>query len=106
MPSSQELKELNITPEMIRGKQIFRAKGCSSCAKTGYQGRMGIYEIMPIDETIRGMILKNMDAGTIKKAASQSGLKTLREDGTSKILSGQTSIEEVLRATQEDTLVV
>jgi len=104
-PSPQELRELNITAEMMKGKTIFKAKGCSACAKTGYQGRMGIYEIMPIDETIRGMILKNMDAGSIKKAASTNGLKTLREDGTSKVLAGQTSIEEVLRATQEDTLV-
>lgn len=104
-PNAQELKELSITPEMYRGKTIYKAAGCSSCAKTGYQGRMGIYEIMPIDETVRGMILKNMDANTIKKAASQGGLKTLREDGASKVLSGLTSIEEVLRATQEDTLV-
>ena len=51
------------------------------------------------------MILKNTDAGTIKKAAASSGLATLREDGTKKILNGFTSIEEVLRATQEDTLV-
>ena len=104
-PNPQELKELNITPEMMRGKTIYKAVGCSACAKTGYQGRMGIYEIMPIDETIRGMILKNMDAGTIKKAASQAGLKTLREDGAHKVVAGQTSIEEVLRATQDDTLV-
>jgi general secretion pathway protein E len=105
VPSPQELKELNITPEMIRGKTVYKAKGCSACAKTGYQGRMGIYEIMPIDETIRGMILKNTDSNTIKKAATQAGLTTLREDGRSKVLAGQTSIEEVLRATQEDMLV-
>ena len=105
MPTPQELKELNITPEKMKGKAIYRAKGCPACAKTGYKGRMAIYEIMPVDDTIRSMILKNMDAGSIKKAASQNGLMTLREDGAKKILNGLTSIEEVLRATQEDTLV-
>jgi general secretion pathway protein E len=105
MPTPQELKELNITPEKLKGRTIYRPKGCPACAKTGYKGRMAIYEIMPVDDTIRSMILKNTDAGTIKKAAASSGLATLREDGTKKILSGFTSIEEVLRATQEDTLV-
>jgi general secretion pathway protein E len=105
MPTAQELKELNITPEKLKGKTIYRAKGCPACAKTGYKGRMAIYEIMPVDDTIRSMILKNLDAGTIKKAAAQNGLMTLREDGAAKILNGLTSIEEVLRATQEDTLV-
>ncbi|MEZ4845878.1 MAG: type II secretion system ATPase GspE [Bdellovibrionota bacterium] len=84
MPTPQELKELNITPEKMKGKTIYKAKGCPSCAKTGYKGRMAIYEIMPVDDTIRSMILKNLDAGTIKKAASQNGLTTLREDGAKK----------------------
>jgi general secretion pathway protein E len=104
-PTAQELKEIGITPEQLGKNKIYHAKGCSACAKTGYQGRMGIYEIMPVDETIRGMILKNTDSNTIKKAAQSAGVKTLRDDGANKVLKGQTTIEEVLRVTQEDMLV-
>ena len=104
-PNPQELQELGANPELMNKKTIYRAKGCSECAKTGYQGRMAIYEIMPIDEKIRGMILKNTDSSTIKKAATDAGVKTLREDGANKIMQGLTTIEEVLRVTQDDMLV-
>ncbi len=105
MPSIQELQEINLTPEHVKKYQVYKAKGCPECTNTGYQGRMGIYEIMPIDETIRSMIIKNTDSGTIKKAASVAGVKSLREDGANKVLQGLTTIEEILRVTQDDMLV-
>lgn len=104
-PTSIELRELSLTPEKIQGRPIYRAKGCSQCSNTGYQGRMGIYEVMPVDEKIRALIIKNTDSGTIKKAAVESGVRTLRDDGANKVLKGQTTIEEVVRITQDDMIV-
>ena len=65
-------------------------------------GALGIYEMMMMDDEIRQLVLKNVDSGTIKKAAVSKGMRTLMEDGARKILRGQTSIAEVLSVTQED----
>ncbi|MCB0308405.1 MAG: type II secretion system ATPase GspE [Bdellovibrionales bacterium] len=101
-PTPQELTEIGITTEQAQRVVIYRAKGCSTCSQTGYRGRLGIYELMPIDETLRGLILKAADGNTIKKAAVELGMLTLRQDGANKVLEGATTIEEVLRITQEE----
>jgi general secretion pathway protein E len=83
----------------------YHAAGCSSCLNTGYSGRLGIYELLPMDDMVRSAVLKRTDANTIKRAAIAGGAyRTLRQDGASKILSGLTTIEEVMRVTQEDVL--
>jgi general secretion pathway protein E len=82
---------------------IHKAVGCPKCFKTGYMGRMGIYELLELDDDIRQLVLKNVDSGTIKRAVMQKGMLTLREDGADKISQGLTTLEEVLRVTQEDT---
>ena len=71
---------------------------------TGYQGRTGIYELMLIDDEIRQLILKNVDASTIKNVARKKGLRSLREDGAEKVLAGITTTAEVTRVTQEDSM--
>ncbi|MCK5799044.1 MAG: type II secretion system protein GspE, partial [Deltaproteobacteria bacterium] len=83
----------------------YQATGCSACLNTGYKGRLGIYELLPMNDALRTMVLRRTDANTIKRNAVESGsYRTLREDGAGKILSGLTTIEEVMRVTQEDVL--
>lgn len=80
----------------------YQATGCSTCMGTGYSGRTGIYELLIMDDETRNLVLKNADSNTIKKSAVQRGMRTLRLDGARKIVAGWTTIEEVMRVTQED----
>ncbi len=84
---------------------FFRAKGCDKCANTGFTGRRGIYELLLMDDVVGPLVLKNADAQTVKRAAIAEGMDSLRDDGARKVLSGLTSVEEVLAATQEDVEV-
>lgn len=68
----------------------------------GYWGRSGIYELLPIDETVRELLLQDKDAATIKQAALRQGMQSLRSAGVAQALEGVTSLEEVLRVTQEE----
>lgn len=104
MPSDFELKEVGIPKEVASQHKVYKPTGCSECSNTGYRGRLGIYEIMPVDDGIRALVSKNVDAGRIRKEAKTRGIKFLRADGSDKVLQGLTSIEEVLRVTQEETL--
>jgi general secretion pathway protein E len=79
-----------------------QTKGCEQCGGSGYTGRRGIYELMAIDEQVRGLILKHADATTIRRAAVENGMDTMRDDGARKILAGLTSVDEVLSATAEE----
>lgn len=78
-------------------KELFRPVGCASCAKTGFRGRMGLYEVMPMSEEIERLIVERASSEEIRRSARRDGMVTLREDGLDKIRAGQTSIEEVLR---------
>ncbi len=104
LPTPEELKEIGITPKMLQeaGGKLYRPTGCNECNNTGYRGRLGIYEMMMLDDDIRQLILKNVDSGTIKKQAVAKGMTTLMDDGARKVLRGVTSIAEVLSVTQED----
>jgi general secretion pathway protein E len=84
---------------------FYRAKGCPACLQTGYTGRRGIYELLMIEDSVGALILKNADAQSIKRAAIDQGMDTLRDDGARKVLMGITTVEEVLAATQEDVAV-
>ena len=77
---------------------------CDKCFQTGYRGRTGVYELMLINEEIQDLIYKQESAGTIKRAALNAGLQTLRMDGARKVLAGITTIAEVLRVTQADVM--
>ena len=93
----QTLAGLNV--EQCKNTVFYKSHGCENCFNTGYKGRMAIMEIMPLDETIKSLILQTSDSNIIKAAAVKNGMKTLRVDGISKILEGTTTIEEVLRVT-------
>jgi general secretion pathway protein E len=81
---------------------FYRPRGCDHCGGAGYTGRRGIYELMLIDEPVRALILKHSDASAIRRAAVESGMDTMRDDGARKVLAGLTSVEEVLSATSEE----
>ncbi|MGD8859817.1 MAG: ATPase, T2SS/T4P/T4SS family [Myxococcales bacterium] len=85
---------------------FYRPVGCQSCAETGYTGRIGIFELLVVDEGVRREILNNSDAKKITRAAVAKGMRTLREDGTRQVLSGRTSLEEVLAATHAGEIEV
>ncbi|MDO8527617.1 MAG: type II secretion system ATPase GspE [Deltaproteobacteria bacterium] len=101
-PEEAELHKIGLTTEDLKGRQLFRPVGCPNCLETGYAGRTGIHEIMVMNDTIRSEVMKGSDASTIKKIAQSNGMKTLREDGAQKVMMGWTTVEEVMRATQED----
>jgi general secretion pathway protein E len=100
-PSEFEMQELALS-EIPQDAKIFKAVGCPSCSHSGYSGRTVIHELLVIDDQIRSLIVKNSDAGTIKKAAVQAGMTTLREDGVAKVLQGMTTIDELMRATHSE----
>jgi general secretion pathway protein E len=89
-----------VTPE---GETIpvFRGAGCESCFNTGYRGRLGIFELMELNEDLRAAIMRNEDSGKITEIARRHGMQNLREDGWNKVRRGMTSAEEVMRVTQE-----
>jgi general secretion pathway protein E len=91
-----ELQEMGLTPS--KGTvTLYRAKGCSSCNNTGYSGRINVHEILEVDDIIRALIMKNVDAGQIKKAAVSKGMVSMREDGARKVLAGLTTVQELAR---------
>ena len=84
---------------------LFRAKGCDRCENKGFTGRIGIYELLLMDDNVGGLILQKSDAQSIKRAAQGQGMDSLRDDGARKVFEGRTTVEEVVAATQEDILL-
>jgi len=83
----------------------YHPAGCARCNHTGYRGRVGIFELMMIDDDIRAMVTQTSDAKSIKRRAMEKGMGSLRADGARKVVKGVTSIEEVLRATEDEGVV-
>jgi len=93
----EELKLFGIRDDV----QLYRGKGCETCAFTGYYGRSGIFELLVVDDDVRKLILKNADSNAIRTAAKQHGMRTLLEDGAEKIKDGVSTLSEILRVIQE-----
>ena len=100
--SESEMRALRIEPGQPRDAQVMRGKGCEQCRGTGYKGRMGIFEIFILDDEVRHMINKRSSTLNLRQRARAFGMRTLREDGVRKVLSGQTSAEEVISITLGD----
>lgn len=102
--SDSELENLkSLLPEKIIGdnRTFYEGQGCVECHETGFRGRVGIHELLEIDDAIRDLIMKHANASQIKDAAMQNGMLTMLEDGFQKAMLGITSIEEVLRVFRE-----
>ena len=99
-PDISTLKSIGIKPDHLNGNIFFKANGCENCLNTGYRGRISIFEIMILEDSLKTLILKNFDANMIKKEAVNRQMTTLRQDGIIKVMEGLTTIEEVVRLTQ------
>jgi len=97
IPSAELLKEFGL-PEATK---FYKGRGCTKCKNTGFVGRIGIYELILLDSKIKDMITAKASAAEIKKAAINVGMSTLFQDGLEKVKNGLTTIEEVLRVTEE-----
>lgn len=98
-PSEEQLMELELTHEDIKGKKLYYGRGCEHCNNTGYKGRTGIYEIMVFNDEIRDLIMNHASTSVLREAARRAGMKTLRENGLALIYDGITTIDEVARET-------
>ncbi|MDF7800543.1 GspE/PulE family protein [Pontiellaceae bacterium B1224] len=99
------LKEHNFPIERLASEgPIYEAVGCDECRGNGYKGRTGIFEILQITDEIRPLIIAHASAAAIKQQSLEHGMKTLREDGWDKVLAGVTTIDEILRVTEDDEL--
>jgi general secretion pathway protein E len=105
-PSDAELADVGIDRAQLLGHTIYKPVGCDVCQTVGYRGRLGIYEFLAASDEIKTLIIENADAGKVKKKAVELGMRTLREDGFLKVLSGHTSLDEVMRVTQVDSVEV
>ena len=101
-PSAELLAEMGLGQAVPADAEFYRGRGCPQCMDIGYRGRSGIYELLPVDEQVRDLLLQNKDAASIKASATRKGMKTLRDAGLEMALRGETTIEEVLRVTQEE----
>jgi type IV pilus assembly protein PilB len=95
----EDLVAYGHVPQGIGNVQFAKGKGCATCNFTGMKGRVAIYEVMPVTETLRDMILKASSTAELREQAQRDGMKTLRQSGLVKVLEGVTTIEEVLRVT-------
>lgn len=96
------LRRIGYPEAEITAAKFWKGAGCEECRQLGYQGRMGIYELLLLNEAIRPLILSRAPASTIAHRAIEQGMRTLRTDGWNKVREGVTTIEEVLRVTQTE----
>ncbi len=104
VPSDVELAEAGIPRSVVAGHTVYRGKGCAACLSTGYKGRAGIYELLVVSEGVRQLVMSGASAVAVKRKAVEEQMGTLRDDGVRQVLAGLTSIDEVMRVTQEDTV--
>ncbi|HVH30440.1 MAG TPA: type IV-A pilus assembly ATPase PilB [bacterium] len=101
-PPVEALHRLGLKPEQGEEILFYRGKGCDRCKGSGYKGRYGIFELMPMSESIREQVLKGASADQIRQQAIAEGMKTLADDGILKVLEGATTIDELLRVVYVD----
>ncbi|MBN2372537.1 type II secretion system ATPase GspE [bacterium] len=104
IPDPEAIMEIGIKPEDIPNNTLYQGKGCDECKNTGYRGRTGIYELLMMDDRIRHFTMQRSESNIIKREGIRRGMTTLRQDGTAKVIAGLTTIQEVLRVTQEDVV--
>ncbi len=96
------LEGIHFPVEELNGQSIYESVGCEHCRHTGFLGRSGIFEVLNVSDTIRPMIIARDSANAIKQKGISEGMRTLRDDGWAKTLKGKTTVEEVLRVSEED----
>ena len=105
-PSAADLMTIGVNPGEAQGATVYSAQGCQKCSFSGYSGRIGLFELMEMNNNLREMTFAGDAHSGLRRTAIASGMSTLRADGAKKVLEGQTSIEEVLRVVSLDTAEV
>jgi type II secretory ATPase GspE/PulE/Tfp pilus assembly ATPase PilB-like protein len=105
-PSKAEWEGLGVPWERLESAEVYQAVGCQECRGSGYRGRVGLYELLTVDEEIQELILHRASSRDIKEVALGRGLMSLREEGWRRVVDGVTTIEEVTRVTHEDEMVL
>jgi type IV pilus assembly protein PilB len=100
-PLDTELEAAGITPEMMQGATFMKGRGCSNCQKKGYKGRLGIFELMVMNNKIRELAFQGAATQDIRRAAVSSGMKVMFDDGIQKTLRGITTLDEVFRVSKK-----
>jgi type IV pilus assembly protein PilB len=96
------LSDAGMKPDRLKHVRLLRGKGCDECNTTGFRGRVALYEVMPVREEIKDLVLRGGSALDIKREAIRLGMKTLRQSGLTKVEEGVTTLEEILRVTAPD----
>jgi len=102
IPSQDVIHGMGAGAEQLLGQTLFRGHGCSKCSLSGYSGRKGLFEIFLVNDDIQKMIFEKLPVSELREHARELGMRTLREDGMRKIVSGMTTIDEVMRVTMGD----
>ena len=98
-PTDDQLVELEIKREQLKGRKFYRGAGCSGCSNTGYKGRVGLFELMIMDDDLRNLILANAPTDKLRATAKSKGMRLLRQSGIGFVIDGTTTAEEVIRET-------
>jgi len=98
-PSERELMQLSLVPEDLEGRQLYRGKGCEYCNQSGYKGRMGIFEVMVLDDDLRELIMQNASTQVLRAEARKRGMRSLRQAGLLSLYDGLTTIDEIVKET-------
>jgi len=101
-PTEDMLSELKLSKEDVAGKKFYQGAGCNSCANSGYKGRVGLFELMIMDDELRTMIIENRTTDELRNKAKEKGMRLLRDSGIAFMHDGTTSPEEVIRETVLD----
>jgi len=101
-PTELQLMELGLTPDDVKGKQFFYGRGCKKCNKTGYRGRIALFEVMTFNDEVRDLIMNQASTGVLRAAAQKGGMSLLRESGLATIYDGVTTIDEVVKETTSE----
>jgi len=101
-PTSGMIGELGLTPEEVQGKKFYRGRGCDNCNNNGYKGRVGLFELMVLNDDLRDLVMNNASTDVLRDRARGFGMVTLRDAGLATIFSGTTTAEEVIRETIQE----
>jgi type IV pilus assembly protein PilB len=101
-PTSEQLSNLDLTPEEAADIKFYRGAGCPRCNSTGFKGRTGIHELMIMNDELREVVNRGGSSGELREEALRHGMRPLRISGLAKINEGITTIEEVVRETVSD----
>ena len=104
-PDPRILRVLGFRPEEIESRTFYRGRGCNACGGTGYKGRQGVFELLELTGAIRELAFNRAPLNEIRKAARAAGMRSLLEDGRTKIINGVTTPDELVRITQAADLV-